>query len=230
MSNIRMSQEESRFISIMESFPFNLKLGKQHILWGGFVTQNSSVSKGSIILPRNRNAMRVIKELQEYCAAQIKPSPSTYKKRGYTFRPTFPIPSINRLEEPIQRSSFILADIAIAIRLNKALLYPVGLSLSQVKVCVFYGFEGRTLKTREIEDILFNLNIRFDYHQTASLLLEMARNHVIHMEEQYTSAQRLVREWTFPVLNPVFLESSQKRKELQDYIRIIRERFLNLEL
>jgi hypothetical protein len=214
----------------MESFPFNLKLGKKHIMWGGFATQNSSVSRGSIILPRNRNAIQVIKELQEYCAAQIKPPPSTHKKRGYTLRSTFPIPSIDRLEEPIPCSSFILADVAIAIHLNKALSCPLNLSLSQLKVCIFYGFERRTLKTREIEDILVNLNIRFDYHQTAGLLLEMARNHVIHMEEQHTSTQRLIRVWTFPALNPIFLESSQKRKELQNYIKVMKSRFLNLEL
>jgi hypothetical protein len=126
----------------MESFPFNLKLGKKHNSWGGFAMQNPSVSKGSIILPRDRNAIRVINELHEYCVAQIKPSSSTYKKRGYTFRPTFPIPSIDRLEEPILCSSFILADVATAIHLNKALSCPLNLSLSQLKVSIFYGFEG----------------------------------------------------------------------------------------
>lgn len=149
---------------------------------------------------------------------------------GYTFRANFPIPYIDQLDDSIPHTPYTVADLVKAIQHNHPLSRPVSIFLSRVKVCTFYGFGGQTLGTIELENRLFKLNIRFDHHQTASLLLEMAREHLINMDEQYTHHHRLVRLWTFPSISREILESKSRRKELNQYKMHSQDRFQNLVL
>lgn len=142
--------------------------------------------------------------------------------------------SYERLSEPIPNSSYMLCEAVMAIQQNQPFPDALSIPLSQVKVLMYFGLSGSTVTTEEVEDTLFNLNLYYDHRQTASLLLALAQEKRISMEEHYTETNRLSRTWQFPTLNVGYMSVLQTHKqrrgrELFFFLRI-QQRFRMLEI
>jgi hypothetical protein len=128
----------------------------------------------------------------------------------------------------------MLCEAVMAIRQNRPLRYALSIPLSQVKVLMYYGFSGSTVTTEEVEDTLFHLNLYYDHCQTASLLLALAQEKRIRMEEHYTEVNRLFRIWQFPTLNADSISVLQTHKQRRGreffFFLRIQQRFRMLEI
>lgn len=163
------------------------------------------IDGGTIVLPLNSLTLSVLERLQEYCNHHIAhrtpndrfsewintafqnsrfPSdskPLPYQKEKYQTMKVTP----DRLKEVVPGTNFTLEDLVYAIQQSHPFSEQVKIPLGQVKVLLYYGFQGRKpMITMDVEKTLLKINIKYDFKRTGMLLRELANEGLIKLEER----------------------------------------------
>ena len=107
----------------------------------------------------------------------------------------------DRLQEVVPNSHLrsTLGDVVYAIRHNIPFTQKIKVPLSQIKVLLYYAFQGKPhMSTMDIEKKLLQMNIDYEYGRTRDLLKELASEGLVEIEERIGKTQRKYYLWKFP--------------------------------
>ncbi len=126
------------------------------------------------------------------------------------------------LKESITNTPFNLEDFVFAVQNDYPFAKTLNIPLHQVKVLIYYGFQGKgLLRAQDINEFFQRLNIRYDYSYTEALLEELFQEKLIGMIEREN--QTSSRLWTFSKVNRDHLTTRRRLGEMME----ISWRFIN---
>lgn len=160
---------------------------------------------GTIVLPLTNLTLSVLERLQTYCERHIAhrtphdrfsewidtafkdarfptdTRPLSYQKESYQTIKVTP----ERLQESVPNTNFTLEDLVYAIQQGHPFSEQVKVPLTQIKVLLYYGFQGRRpMITMDVEKELLKINLKYDFKRTGMLLRELVNEGLVKMEER----------------------------------------------